>query len=303
MSDTPIRPIEPQAAEPHHNEPYAAEPHHNEPQAANPRHHEPHAAEPHPIEETTMSATEEHPAYAEEEEEVFEDEEDAEDREQASFSRRPRRRLLTPLTALLFAILVGAGGFIAGVQVEKGEVPAGSASGGGGRLASLLGSAGGAGGSAASGRTGAAGTSGGSGEGGASGAGSRFGGSASAGGAGATVGQVANVSGSDLYVTELQGNTIKVAASAAQITKQVGTSVKGIHPGDTVVVQGTHLSDGSIQAATVRDSGSAGAGGGGIGALFGAGGGASGASGAGGTSSGTGGAGGSGGGAPSLFGR
>ncbi|HEY7952633.1 MAG TPA: hypothetical protein VID70_06560 [Solirubrobacteraceae bacterium] len=39
--------------------------------------------------------------------------------------RRPRRRLLTPLTALLFAILVGISGFIAGVEVEKNEMPTG----------------------------------------------------------------------------------------------------------------------------------------------------------------------------------
>jgi hypothetical protein len=189
-----------------------------------------------------MSTTEEQPpAYAEDEEDEATDV-----WEEQSFTRRPRRRLLTPLTALLFAVLVGAGGFIAGVQVEKGEVSTTSSSGGSGRLASLV--------SGAASRSSAGG--------------------GGFGGAGGTVGQVANISGSDLYVTETQGNTVKVAASAAQITKQVSTSVKGVHPGDTVIVMGTHLPNGSIQAATVHDSGSTGAGGG-LGALFGGSGGAS----------------------------
>ncbi|MFI5010398.1 MAG: hypothetical protein ACHQDY_09015 [Solirubrobacterales bacterium] len=178
-----------------------------------------------------MSTIEESPAHTEEEREDEEQEfEEAEDWDQEPLARRPRRRLLTPLIALLFALLVGAGGFIAGVLVEKGEVPpASAASVGSGRFAGLL-------------RSGA-------------GAGSPFAGRSGA------VGQVANISGSNLYVTELQGNTIKVAAAAAQITKQVSTSVKDIRPGDTVIVQGAHASEGSIQASTVQDSGSSGAGG------------------------------------------
>jgi hypothetical protein len=174
-----------------------------------------------PTEESTMSTTEESPTHTDEEE--FED---AEDWNEESLRRRSRRRLLTPLTALLLALLVGAGGFIAGVLVEKGEVStAGAAVGGSGRPAAQL----------------------------RAGAGSPFAGRSGA------IGQVADVSGSNLYVTELQGNTIKVAAAAAHITKQVSTSVKDVHPGDTVIVQGTHASNGSIQASTVQDSGSSGA--------------------------------------------
>lgn len=171
--------------------------------------------------------------------------------------RRPRRRLLTPATALLFAILVGIGGFIAGVQVEKGETPSSSSARGAGRLAGLLGAAGGS--TAAGGAAGARGST-------ASGAGGR--GFAVAGGAGATVGQVEYVSGADLYVTNLEGNTVKVLTEGAQITKQVNSTIKGVHPGDTVIVQGAAHSNGSVQASTVRDSGSSGAGGGGA-ALFG----------------------------------
>lgn len=231
--------------------------------------------------------------------------EEAGDWDEEPLRRRPRRRLLTPLSALLFALLVGAGGFIAGVLVEKGQVPTASAAGGG-RLASLLGGAASAT-TGTGGRSAAAGSSEGASGGGAArfgAGGGAFGAGGGALGANATVGQVANISGSDLYVTEPQGNTIKVAASAAHITKQVSTSVRGVHPGDTVVVQGTHRSDGSIEAATVRDSGSAGAAAGGIGALLGGGGSAS-TSGAGSARAGSSGTAGGGGGRgePALFGR
>jgi hypothetical protein len=226
---------------------------------------------------------------------------DEEQPQEEPLHRRPRRKLLTPLTALLFAVLVGAGGFIAGVQVEKGEVSSTSSSTrGGGRLASLLG--------AAAGGSGAAGTSnatGGAVGGAAAGGAGRFLSGAGGAGGGATIGQVANISGSDLYVTTLEGNTIKVLADAAKITKQVSTSVHGVHPGDSVVVTGAKNSDGSIQASTVRVSGSAE--GGGIGAFLGggSGAGAGAASGAGAGGSGSGGRSGSGagGGEPALFGK
>jgi hypothetical protein len=134
---------------------------------------------------------------------------------------------------------VGIGGFIAGVQVEKGETSSSSSAPGAGRLAGLLGAGGGAAAASAT-------------------AGNR--GSGAAGGAGATVGQVEYVSGSDLYVTNLEGNTVKVLTAGAQITKQVNSSVKAVHPGDTVIVQGAGGSKGSVRATTVRDSGSSGAG-------------------------------------------
>jgi hypothetical protein len=245
-----------------------------------------------------MSTTPDTPTYAEDEETY---DEDYRADEQAPVSRRPRRRLLTPLTALLFAVLVGAGGFIVGVQVEKGEVPAGSGSGAGaGRFAAALGAAsGGAGATGAAGAAGASGAVGATGAGRGSGA-SGFGAGGGSGGAGATVGQVAYVSGHDLYVSTLQGNTVKVRASAAQITKSVSTSIKGVHPGDTVIVTGATGSDGAVTASSIRDSGSGGAGGG-LGALFG--GGSGGASSAGGATGAAGRAGAGSGGEPALFGK
>ncbi|HST55842.1 MAG TPA: hypothetical protein VLJ42_08095, partial [Solirubrobacteraceae bacterium] len=186
---------------------------------------------------------------------------------------RPRRRLLTPVTALLFAVLVGASCFIAGVQVEKQQLPSGGArsagaGGGAGRLA-LAG--------------------------------------ASPPRGGATIGQVANVSKSNLFVTNTQGNTVKVVVvKGATVTKQISTSAKAVRPGDTVIVQGVTRADGSIHATSVRDSGAGGVGGLGGGLFGGGAGGGSARSGGSGASSSGGGAGSSGAGSagpgPVLFG-
>src|SRR5262245_23172028 len=43
---------------------------------------------------------------------------------------RPRRKLLTPLTGALLAVLIAAGGFIGGVLVEKGQTGGGGGGGG-----------------------------------------------------------------------------------------------------------------------------------------------------------------------------
>jgi hypothetical protein len=166
--------------------------------------------------------------------------------------RRPRRRVLTPLPLALLAVLAIACGFIAGVLVEKGQGGSGAASGGGGaaaRFAALR-----AGSSKAA--TPAAGGS----SGGASG-GRSSGAAGSGAGAGATSGQVAYVSGSTLYVTTTEGNTVKVTTSPrSTVTKTVKASVKGIHPGETVVVAGKAGASGAISAESIR-VGTAGAGG------------------------------------------
>ena len=160
---------------------------------------------------------------------------------------RPRGRLLRPTTVLLFAALMASAGFLAGVLIEKHQLPSTTGSGSG-RFAS---------GTAAA----------------ATGAGR--GGSTN--GSGATVGQVSTVSGGTLYVTDSSGNTIKVTTSGAQITKTTTTSttVHNVHAGDTVIVQGAAAAaNGTIAATAVRDSGSSGSGSG-AGGLFGAGGGSS----------------------------
>ncbi len=201
--------------------------------------------------------------------------------------RRPRRRLFGAganlLALALLGVLLTACGFIGGVLVEKGETSSPSAPAGAtassliSRFRALRGGVSAAGGS------------------GAAGAGAAAAG-ASAGGTGSgftrpTAGTVAYVDGSTLYVTNAEGNTVKVTTSAAtSVTKTVKASVAGIHPGETVTVTGGPGASGAVSAESI----SVGAGGGALTALFG---------GSGSSASGRNGAvGGRGGGEPSLFG-
>ncbi len=197
--------------------------------------------------------------------------------EPAELPRRPRRRLLgaggSPIPLALLGVLLIACGFIGGVLVEKGQGSS-NASGASGGLASRFAALRAAGRGTGGGRTAAGGAGAGAlfGGGGASGSGSGSGG----GGAGATIGQVAYVSGHTLYVTDAEGNTVKVTTSAAStVTKTVKASVKGIHPGETVIVTGSAGANGAIGAESIRVGEASG---GGLGALFGAGGGAGGGS-------------------------
>jgi hypothetical protein len=163
--------------------------------------------------------------------------------------RRPRRRLLTPLPLALMAVLLIACGFIGGVLVEKGQSSSSSsgasASGRAARAAALAGGSASASGSSGAGASGSSGA-------GFPGAGTDS--------AGRTVGQVAYLDGSTIYVTNPEGTTVKVGTSAATtVSKTVKSSVAGVHPGETVTVRGTPGSGGSISAETVTvGSGSSG---------------------------------------------
>ena len=171
--------------------------------------------------------------------------------------RRPRGRLLAPLPIALLCVLLTACGFIGGVLVEKGQAGSGAAGGSGlaGRFAALRSAAGTP--AAGAGATGAA-------------ARSALGTGAGGGGGGATIGQVAFVQGSTLYVTDSSGNTVKVKTSAAStVTKTVSGSVHAIRPGEQVVVSGTTASNGTVTAESIRVGGSAA---GGLAGLFGGGG-------------------------------
>lgn len=191
---------------------------------------------------------------------------------------RPRRRLLgtgtNPIALGLLAVLLIACGFIGGVLVEKGESSSSSAGSSlAARFATLRGGASGAGSRAGAGAAG----------GGFAGA---FAG-AGAGGTRPTTGTVAYLAGSTLYVTNAEGNTVKVSTSAAtSVSKTIKANVPGIHPGETVTVTGTGGSGGAISAESI----SVGSSGGGLAALFGA------------AASGGSSGGGSGGGAAALFG-
>jgi hypothetical protein len=164
--------------------------------------------------------------------------------------QRPRRRFLTPWSALLFAIVVGAVGFYVGIRVEKGQLASSSGTSGlASALASRFGVAAGASSTVA--RTGgAAGVSGLAGRGGLAG----FAGFGGAGGS--TIGTVSSVNGSTLYVTETSGDTVKVRlSSATKITKDESVSRSKVYPGDSVVIGGVAASKGTISATTLTDSG------------------------------------------------
>jgi hypothetical protein len=206
------------------------------------------------------------PAY----DSVAEDDREWEEEPVEDLPRRPRRRLLgvggNPIALTLLGVLLIACGFIGGVLVQKGQSSSSSSAGGGAaglasRFAALRGGSGGA--------TSATSTGGASAGGASTGGGGSFGRSAGAGasGAGATAGQVAYLSGNTLYVTTAEGNTVKVTTSpASTVTKTVKADVKGIHPGETVLVTGIAGTNGAISAESIR----VGAGtGGGLGALLG----------------------------------
>jgi hypothetical protein len=173
--------------------------------------------------------------------------------EDQELPRRPRRRLLAPIPVGLLAILLIAGGFIAGVEVEKGQ-----ATPTGGRSTAGVGAFASRAGGAATGRAGFGRASGAT-TGGSAAAGGTTGGGAFAGaGGGVTAGEVSYLQGSTLYVQNIQGDTIKVNTSpTSKITKTVATKVSSIHPGESVVVLGQPGSSGSISATSVSVGASA----------------------------------------------
>lgn len=165
--------------------------------------------------------------------------------EAEALPRRPRRRLLTPLPLALAAVLLAALGFIGGVLVEKGQgsSPSSASAGAASGFASRLRAAAGTG----AGRF-AAGSS----------AGARAG-SSGAGFARPTVGTVAYLEGSTLYVTNSEGDTVKVTTTQATgVTKSVKSAVSGIHPGESVTIAGSSGANGSISAESITVGSSAG---------------------------------------------
>lgn len=198
------------------------------------------------------------------------------DEPEEELPRRPRHRLLgaggNPIAVTLVAILLLAGAFYAGVEVEKGQTSSSTTAGLPSGLAALR-SRLGASGAGASSTSGASGSSGaGSSAAGSSGfpagAGRFFGGSGGGfpgagglAGGGVTTGEVSFANGNTLYVTSSEGNTVKVSAPAGTtVSKTVTTNVHGIHPGDTVVVRGTQNKNGSVSASSITISSSGGSG-------------------------------------------
>lgn len=126
---------------------------------------------------------------------------------------RPRGRLLRPLPLALLALIIAAAGFLGGIEAQKGsEAGSGAAGPGGGRpnFAALK-------------------------EGGAEAGGSGFGSSSAA-----ATGTVTAVEGQTIYVKESDGTTVAVkAGDGSTVTRSSNVAAKKIHPGDTVVVQGS----------------------------------------------------------------
>ncbi len=148
---------------------------------------------------------------------------------------RPRRKLLAPLPIALGVVLGLALAFFGGIEVEKSQSGSSTSNGLPAGLAALS-----SGGRSSSGAPSGAGFPGAGGLGG-----------------GLTTGEVSYVDGTTLYVTTGEGGTVKVhSPSGTKVSKTVSTSVKSIHPGDTVVVRGSQAKSGSITASSISISSS-----------------------------------------------
>ncbi|MGW7002252.1 hypothetical protein ACWGCW_05310 [Streptomyces sp. NPDC054933] len=169
----------------------------------------------------------------------------------------PPRRKLPWLTLLLCTGVVAGLAFAGGALVEKNQLQ-GSPGAGGSAFAA---GRGGAGSGSAAGR-GGSGRSFGGGQGG----GQAGGGTGAASGSGMTVGTVKLVDGSTIYVTDAQGNTVKITtAQSTQVSEAKSGKVSDLQPGQTVVVRGNQDSSGDIAATTVTEGGLGTGGGGGRG--------------------------------------
>jgi hypothetical protein len=140
---------------------------------------------------------------------------------EVQIGKRPSR--LTPVTGGLLALAIAAVGFVGGALIEKGQT---GSSGGAALPGGLQVSGGGPAGLAA----------------------------AQSGG-GTTFGTVANVTGRTLYVTDAQGNTIKVLTTkGSTVTRSASSKVGDVHPGDSVVIQGQQRRSGTVKAQSIRAS-------------------------------------------------
>lgn len=146
-----------------------------------------------------------------------------------SRARRSGVRLRLP-TLILLALVVAAGAFWGGAEVQKqdGTTPASSSlSSFASRIASALGRA-------------------------QSGAGSGSGFAGLGGAAPAAAGTVTAVVGSTLYVTTSSGTIVQVELSpSTTIDRDAKASPSGLHSGDTVVVEGTTSGKGVVKATSV----------------------------------------------------
>ncbi len=147
----------------------------------------------------------------------------------------PPRRKLPWLTLLLAAGVVATGAFAGGALVEKHHLQGSPTAGRGFSFPT-----------AGGGRAGGFGGFG-------SGAGGATGGS---GGSGVTVGTVKLVDGDTIYLTDAQGDTVKVTTGGStKVTESKTGKVSDLKPGQSVTVLGTKGSDGDVAATTVTQGG------------------------------------------------
>ena len=165
-----------------------------------------------------------------------------------------RGRITNTLTYVLAALAVLVATFSAGAWVGRDNAPAAATTGTNaaainGLAAAASGATGGFGGRNAAGGAGFSGASG-------------LTGVPGAGAGGATTGTVKLVDGANVYITTVQGTTIKVTTNAqSQVSVSKQGTVADLAVGETIIVQGEAGTDGTIAATTIR-SGAAGLGGG-----------------------------------------
>ncbi|WP_052397948.1 hypothetical protein [Streptomyces sp. NRRL F-5123] len=160
----------------------------------------------------------------------------------------PPRRALPWLTLTLSACIVAAGAFIGGVYVEKhhGNNAASNP------FAALANARGNGQGAAGGTGTGSGRGFGGTGTGTGRGFGGTGAGTGTAAGGGLTVGTVKLVDGDTIYVTDAQGNTVKVTTSTStKVTESKDGKVSDLKAGQTVTIRGTTGSSGDVTATTV----------------------------------------------------
>lgn len=181
------------------------------------------------LEESNMSAI----SY-----ERGEEESETQEHDTVMASARPRRRIFGRSGAVLLALVLGVGGFYAGIRVEKGQLSGSTSTS---RSLPSLASAAGAGGGSS--RTTGTSRSG-------------FPGAGGFGGGNTSIGTVSSVKGKTIYMTDTSGNTVKVTlSSVTKITKSLHVARKAVRPGDSVVIQGAKSSNGTVRATSVSDSG------------------------------------------------
>jgi len=147
-----------------------------------------------------------------------------------------KKRVITPLTRVLLVLALASATFLTGVLVERSQAKTSTSSALPSGLAALFNRQGqGTGGTATGGAAG-----------------------------GATIGTVKLIDGKNVYVSDSQGNVVKVVTnSATKVSVNHDGTVSDLAPSKSVVVQGTKRADGSVVASQISEtSGFGGLGGG-----------------------------------------